>query len=179
MKMKTVLIALACLMVEFYHDEIGGISWMSASVNRLCKNPGDVQSYPVKASTRIYKGQLVCVDSGYLLRASDSLGILFVGVAAEAVYNSGSSGDVFCKVYRKGIFRFSSFSAIEQARLGEQCYCADDNQVYKYSGDAHLCLVGVMVELEPVGTGTYVWVDIHKGTNLGSENGVFKEPFEA
>ncbi len=158
---------------------MGSISWMSKSVNRRSKMAGDIQSYPVKGSTKIYKGQIVSVDSGYLLRSSDSLGILFVGVAAEEVDNSsGSSGDKMCKVYRKGIFRFTSFDAVGQARLGEQFYAADDNQVESVSADAHLTLVGVCVELEPVGTGTYSWIDISKGTNLGSENNVFKEPFE-
>lgn len=155
------------------------IDFMVAGVDRAAKNAGKIQSYAMEGATKVYKGQLVAVNGdGYLARASDSLNLTFVGVAYEDCDNSlGGDAAKWCRVYRQGIFRFKAFAAIEQPRMGARAYAADDNQVYKWSADSHLCLVGVIVELEPEGTGTYAWVDIEPGCNLGCENGVWVDPF--
>lgn len=174
-KLFTVLIT--CLLMV-HESEVGAISFMSANVDRPMKGPGKIQSYAVKSSTHLYKGQLICIDgTGYAVRASDSLNKTFVGVAVEEVNNTGGDAAKWIKVYRDGIFRFTAFSVIPQSRLGRRAYAADDNQVEEYSGDAHLCYVGTIVECDPEGTGTYAWVDISAGCNCGLENGVWADVF--
>lgn len=160
---------------------LGAVDWMASGVSRPAKGVGKIQSFAVAASTRIYKGQLVAVDGqGRLVRAEDALNLLFVGVAYEDCDNSSGLAEAkWCRVCRAGVFRFKAFAAIEQARLGERAYAADDNQVFKYSGDSHLCWVGVMVELEPVGVGSYAWVDIEAACQQGCQNGKWVDPGSA
>lgn len=157
---------------------LGAIDWMIAGVSRPAKGASKIQAYAMEGATKVYKGQLVAVNGqGYLERAADALNLLFVGVAYEDCDNFGG-GDAakWCRVNRAGVFKFKSFAAISQVRLGERAYAADDNQVNIYSGDSHLCWVGVIVELDPEGVGTYAWVDIESACQQGCQNGKWVDP---
>lgn len=155
-----------------------GIDWMSDSVDRPSKGTGKVQSFAVEGATKIYKGQIVAMNgAGYLVRGADAVNLLFAGIAVEDCDNSaGGDAAKWCRVYRAGIFRFKAFSAVTQPRMLERMYAADDNQVEEWSADAHLLWVGVCVECDPEGTGTYVWVDIEAACQQGCQAGKWVDP---
>lgn len=67
---------------------------------------GDIIEIPVKASTLIYHGSLVCFErsSGYAVPASNTAGLIFAGVALEQADNSsGSNGAINVRVATKGV----------------------------------------------------------------------------
>ncbi len=153
------------------------ISFMTSSVDRPVKGGGKIQSFPMEGSTHLYKGQIVSLNGdGYLVRGADALNLTFAGVAYEEVNNTGGDAAKWCRVYRAGIFKFTAFSAVGQPRMLERMYAADDNQVEEWSGDAHLLWVGVNVECDPEGTGTYVWVDIEAACQQGCQAGAWVDP---
>ena len=57
---------------------------------------GDIQYYPVKASTKIYEGAAVGLDSGYARGLVD--GDTFVGFALEQADNSAVATDGYINV---------------------------------------------------------------------------------
>jgi len=109
---------------------------------------GLIVAYPVKANTRIWKGALVCVDStGYLMPASDTANLRFVGVAFESVDNTGgASGEKRCRVIKRGTFVYNrAGAAYTQADLGTTVRAITDNEVAKTS--TNNLVVGTVVEL--------------------------------
>lgn len=89
----------------------------------------DLLAYQVKASTKIYKGSAVSVDSsGYVVPAVGTAKRV-VGVAYETVDNSsGASGALSVRVWRKGSFVFNT-SGLTVANIGDKVYVTDDNTV--------------------------------------------------
>lgn len=95
---------------------------------------------PVAASTRIYLGALVALDtSGTLVNASANAAHRVVGVyhdGTEDVNNSsGAAGDLTCAPTR-GAFYFansSSVDAITDGDLGRACFVVDNNTVARTS----------------------------------------------
>jgi hypothetical protein len=121
---------------------------------------GILQQFPVKASTKIYAGSLVCVEgsSGYAEPAANTSGLQFVGVATETVDNSsGSNGDLWITVRRKGIFRLNA-SSITQAMVGDIMYAIDD-QTFDETGSNGV-VVGRLVRYVSATEG---WIDIGEG----------------
>lgn len=90
----------------------------------------DSEPYLVAASTQIYQGALVCVNSsGFLVPAANDTTFECVGVAAQSVDNtSGNNGDKTCIVDTEQVERFAS-SGITQADVGKACYVIDDETV--------------------------------------------------
>ena len=109
---------------------------------------GLIVAYPVKANARIWKGALVCVDStGYLVPASDTANLRFVGVAFESVDNTGgANGAKRCRVVKRGTFVYNrTGAAYTQADIGAIVRAATDNEVAKTS--TNNIVVGTVVEL--------------------------------
>ena len=108
---------------------------------------GLIVAYPVKANARIWKGALVCVDStGYLVPASDTANLRFVGVAFESVDNTGgASGAKRCRVVKRGTFIYNRIGIFTQADIGTTARAVTDNEVAKTS--THNIVVGTVVEL--------------------------------
>jgi len=108
---------------------------------------GLIVAYPVKANTRIWKGALVCVDStGYLVPASDTANLRFVGVAFESVDNTGgASGAKRCRVVKRGTFVYNRIGSFTQADIGTTARAITDNEVAKTS--TNNIVVGTVVEL--------------------------------
>lgn len=103
--------------------------------------------YPVAASTTIYSGALVCVNSsGYLVPAANNTTYECVGVAAEGVVNSGSNGDKSCTVQFLHVEEFPS-SGITQADVGKSCYVIDDTTVGDDAAASKNVHVGTIVRL--------------------------------
>jgi hypothetical protein len=106
----------------------------AATADRDAKrSEGRLKSYPVAASTTIYKGTLVGLDSsGYLLSlAHGTSGLTFAGVAEEKIDNStGSNGDKSCRVRKDGEFEFVyNGGDAAQANVGDEVYALDDQTV--------------------------------------------------
>jgi hypothetical protein len=108
---------------------------------------GLIVAYPVKANARIWKGALVCVDStGYLVPASDTANLRFVGVAFESVDNTGgASGAKRCRVVKRGTFVYNRIGSFTQADIGTTVRANSDNEVAKTS--TNNIVVGTVVEL--------------------------------
>jgi len=108
---------------------------------------GLIVAYPVKANTRIWKGALVCVDNtGYLVPASDTANLRFVGVAFESVDNTGgASGAKRCRVVKRGTFVYNRIGSFTQADIGATVRANSDNEVAKTS--TNNIVVGTVVEL--------------------------------
>ncbi len=83
---------------------------------------GLIVAYPVKANARIWKGALVCIDStGYLVPASDTANLRFVGVAFESVDNTGgANGAKRCRVVKRGTFIYNRTGADLRRRTSAQ-----------------------------------------------------------
>jgi hypothetical protein len=108
---------------------------------------GLIVAYPVKANARIWKGALVCVDNtGYLVPASDTANLRFVGVAFESVDNmGGASGAKRCRVVKRGTFVYNRIGSFTQADIGTTARAITDNEVAKTS--TNNIVVGTVVEL--------------------------------
>jgi hypothetical protein len=108
---------------------------------------GLIVAYPVKANARIWKGALVCVDNtGYLVPASDTANLRFVGVAFESVDNTGgASGAKRCRVVKRGTFVYNRIGSFTQADIGTTARAVSDNEVAKTS--TNNIVVGTVVEL--------------------------------
>ena len=116
--------------------------------------------HPVAASTKIYAGGLVCINSsGYATKGATSTTLKCVGVAQELADNSaGSNGDIRVKT-RRGCFKFgnsSSTDAITLADVNADCYIVDDQTVAKTNGSSTRSVAGKVRDVESDG----VWVEI-------------------
>lgn len=101
------------------------------NLTRDSRDAGDVQAFLVKASTHIYAGGLVALDStGYAIAATSTDGLIILGVAKEEADNSsGANGAIKVKVYRKGLFKFAKSGTFTQANVGDPAAVYDDNTV--------------------------------------------------
>lgn len=87
--------------------------------------------YPVAASTTIYAGACVCVNSsGYAIAGSDTSGLRFVGIAVEQVDNSsGSNGDLDVVCEFGQVERGLTAASMTQATVGAIAVISDDQTV--------------------------------------------------
>lgn len=92
---------------------------------------GLITAHPVKASTEVFKGSLVCVDAtGYAVPGADSAGLTFVGVAIEGADNSaGASGAISVRVQTMGVFSFAKGGSETQADVGTALNISDSQTV--------------------------------------------------
>jgi len=105
------------------------------------RQSSDFAIYPVKGSTKVYKGGLVVSkDDGYAYPGVDGSGYEFLGVAAENGDNSASATDgaVEVRLYKTGIFQFTKASAT-QGDVGELAYIHDDQTVGISSTNSIAC----------------------------------------
>lgn len=104
--------------------------------------------YPVAASTTIYQGALVSVNSsGYLIAATNDTTTMCVGVAAEHVDNSsGSNGDKTCSVEIMQVEEFTS-SGIVITDVGYPAYVLDSGTVGDDAAASKNVHVGTVVRL--------------------------------
>lgn len=101
---------------------------MALSADRITavKNPG-LQSYPVKATTKIYGGSIVAIDStGFAIPAADAASLVVVGLCQNQADNSaGQDGDIRVRVEGPIRARLKATS-ITQAMVGLPMYVVDD-----------------------------------------------------
>jgi hypothetical protein len=95
------------------------------------------------ASSTIYAGGLVCVDTnGTAVAAADTSGYLFVGIADEQV-TSAASGNYYIRV-RNGDVTLPATS-IAQGHVGDIMYVVDDNEFDDSAGVINNVVCGVLV----------------------------------
>jgi hypothetical protein len=117
-------------------------------------------SFPLAASTLIYAGALVVLNSdGNATKGTAATGLVAVGVSQELVDNSaGSAGGKSVKV-RRGVFRFANSAAgdaIARANIGSTCYIVDDQTVALTNGTNTRSAAGKIRDVDADG----VWVEV-------------------
>jgi len=132
---------------------------LSADRNTKFAEP-TVESYPVAASTKIYKGSLVMINSsGYAIPGADTASCVFVGVAQEQIDNSsGSNGDKRVTVKRVGCFEFAYGGTAAITDVGTAVYLVDDQTVNAAGSTSNDIKCGVISQVDA--TNNLVWVDI-------------------
>lgn len=108
--------------------------------------------YPVAATTVIYEGALVCLNSsGYAVPGSTATGLIALGRCREQADNSdGGAGDINVKV-EFGIFRWANSTMtdlIDLTCVGSSAYIVYDNQVAKTSGSSTRSLAGPIMDVD-------------------------------
>ena len=120
------------------------------------KKDGKLVAYPMAANTTIFKGALV---AGFLVTASDTAGLVFVGVAHETKANqastilpggagvAGAAGALSLRVEKEGTFSYSKAAAVAADR-GKQAFISDDNTVSTAAtaNSVHCGVVGALVD---------------------------------
>jgi hypothetical protein len=104
---------------------------MAVTANQLIKKQdGCLQSYPVAASTHIYQGTLVFINStGYADDDTASGANRFAGVAKFEVDNSsGANGDLTVEVNETGEYELT-VSSMTQAKVSTDAYATDNYTV--------------------------------------------------
>lgn len=116
--------------------------------------------FPVAASTLIYAGALVCINTSNLAtKGAVSTALKCVGVAQATADNSAGAASAIRVKVRRGCFRFAnsaSADAIALADVGADCYIVDDQTVAKTNGSASRSVAGKIRDVDADG----VWVEI-------------------
>lgn len=134
---------------------------MALSKDRDTKRRDGTQfTAPVAASTKIYAGGMVAINTSSLaVPAAATATLKVVGVAEEAADNSaGSASDISVK-YRKGIFKFKNSASTDLIALTDvnaSCYAVDDETVAKTSNSNARPVAGVIRDVDADGS---VWVE--------------------
>ena len=126
---------------------------LAAAYEALYK-PGNILVYKIAASTTIFKGSLVALDSdGFLIPiAHGTASLKFVGVAEETVENDGSDGDASVRVSKLGSFVYAGTAV--QADVGKEAYAVDDNTVQIGTGGlTNQYKVGTVLDVETTSKG--------------------------
>lgn len=126
----------------------------AANTPEMASSVGMLHEMPMAASTTIYQGGLVAINSsGYAVPASATTGLVHAGVATETKTNSGSAGAAYIKV-RSGIFRLGNKGGdlIDQADVGRSAYIEDDETVRATSSGTSVA--GRVIAVDSAG----VWV---------------------
>jgi hypothetical protein len=118
--------------------------------------PNIIATYKVAASTTIYKGALVGVNSsGFAIpMAHGTASLKFVGIAEETVANGGSNGAASIRVSKAGSGVYADAGTAVQADVGKEVYANTDNDVQVVTtGLTNQYKVGTLVALETTSGG--------------------------
>lgn len=141
---------------------------LSAAYNRQKRGIAKLISLPVAASTKIWKGGQVAINtSGYAVPGASTTQFITIGIAEESVDNSaGADGALRVQVAFGAEFLFAATS-ITQAMLGTAMYAVDDNTVDETDSDN--IFVGIMTEYVST-TSCWVFVPGPYEWNGGASN---------
>ncbi len=95
------------------------------------RKDGALVSYPLGAGVHVRKGGLLAVAAatGLAQPASDSAGVVFIGVAYEEADNTGgAAGALSVRVLKTGVFTYAK-TAAAQADTGKAAFVVDDGTV--------------------------------------------------
>jgi hypothetical protein len=151
----TTIRALGVVAVVAMTSSVSHATALSVARATASKNPGPIKSYLMKASTTIYAGGMVMVDSdGLALPAAASAsnhGV--IGVALQTK-TSASTGTYKIQV-QEGWFLFAG-TTLEQADVGVLVYAEDDQTIDETAG-ANEPLAGLLMEYVGASSG---WVHV-------------------
>jgi hypothetical protein len=135
---------------------------------RLTDFAGTVPSrgtYPVAASTKIFKGSIVCLNaSGNAIPGDDIAAgaTITVGKASATIDNtSGAAGDVDVEV-EFGVFGWENSGGAEEitaADIGTVVFVVDDQTVGETNAGATLIAAGICTEIRD--GQVFVWMGPH------------------
>ena len=125
---------------------------------------GNVNTYPVAASTLIYAGSIVCVStaSNLATKGATATTLKCVGRALDRADNSAGAASAINVDVEAGIFRFANSSAgdlIVLGDVGSDCYVVDDQTVAKTNGTNTRSRAGKVINVDSQG----VWVQMGPG----------------
>ena len=127
---------------------------LSADTVRSRKNDG-LKSF-LMGTDILYKGAMVTVGvDGLAVAGQATVGHKFVGVSVEKVDDSAGAGTKWCRVFTRGLFKFTATS-IAQTMVGKMMYLQDDNTIDDVPATVSIPC-GILVEYV---SGTIGWVDI-------------------
>lgn len=95
------------------------------------RRDGALVRYPVGAGVHVRKGGLLAVAAatGLAQPASDSAGLVFIGIAYEEANNTGgAAGALAVRVLKTGIYTYAKTSAV-QTDVGKAAFALDDGTV--------------------------------------------------
>jgi len=113
------------------------------------------------ANKTIFDGAMVAQNAGNLEPASDSAGVVTLGVARQKMANAtGAPAKVSPKasVHAGATFKFDTVAggnAITAADIGKQCFVVDDHTVARTGGTANGIVAGIVDSIDPDGG---IWV---------------------
>lgn len=114
------------------------------------RGQGHIRPYKLAASTKIFAGAIVSVNSsssGYAVNGSDAANRKFVGVADKTADNSaGAAGAKKVRVWATGVFDFAC-SGADQTWVGQKVYIVDNQTVALAATTTNDVLVGYVTEL--------------------------------
>ena len=111
----------------------------------------------VAANAKCYKGGLACINAtGYMVPASDAVGLTCVGVFEETVDNTGGADGALDVAYVTGVEveLVNAGGAVVQATL--KAYAADDQSVTTTAVSVHHVLVGPVVDFDAATVTCYI-----------------------
>lgn len=134
---------------------------MALTADRATPRRDAVQfEFPVAASTKIYAGALVCLNSsGLATKGAASTTLKAVGIAEALADNSAGSASAINVKVRRGCFRFANSAStdlIALTEVGSDCYIVDDQTVAKTNGSSSRSVAGKVRDVDADG----VWVEI-------------------
>lgn len=127
--------------------------------NTKMKNTGRAISYPVEASTEIFKGAIVCLNvAGFLVPGTDTASEVCAGIADEHIDNSaGAQGALECKV-RKGVAKLNGGTTPPTAaERGRPVHVETDNDIETPAGSVNNVVCGVLDSIDADGG---FWVNL-------------------
>ena len=98
-----------------------------AVAKEVIAKEGKVVSFPIAASTTIFKGAHVMIDAGYLKPSATGAASYGAGMALEDIDNSaGSDGDLWAKVDIVETVKLDGFTGLAITDVGKTAYASDD-----------------------------------------------------
>lgn len=117
-------------------------------------NPKWKNALPVQASSTIYAGSAVSIDTGGEVGPLSSSETGFYGFAAEGADNSsGSAGDINCEVYTAGEILLTITGLDDNNDVGDVVYASDDNTFTLTSASTNIA-IGKVSEIKSLSGGT-------------------------
>jgi hypothetical protein len=128
---------------------------MALTADRIpmtARQDGEIFEYPIAATTHLYAGQAIGLDTaGNAVAMSLTTSLVAVGCCEEEINNTGAAAAANVKV-RTGVFRWANHGSITKTSIGDVVYAYDDVSVQASSSSASA--MGVMVDIDSLG----VWV---------------------
>lgn len=101
---------------------------LSANTPRHYSVKGVLNALPVQASSTIYVGSAVTIDTGGEIGPLATGEVGFVGFAVEKADNSsGSAGDINCEILADGEIELVITGLDDNNDIGDEVYATDDN----------------------------------------------------